>query len=238
MTIENRDERLHLARALVRHLEAGDDQQAEQVIRKLAGEQAERLYTEVGHLTRELHDTMNSFLEDAQLAEIAHVDIPDASERLRYVITTTEQAAHATLSAVEAGLPLVDDLKEQAVTLLERWRQTPEDGAPLSGRDGELEAFLEQVRTNTTTLHARMSEVLIAQGFQDITGQIIRKVIDLVQNLEVKLVELIRLSGHAPSAGNSRSVEELAGPAVPGVAQGEMITDQDDVDDLLSSLGF
>ncbi len=87
-----------------------------------------------------------------------------------------------------------------------------------------------------------MNEVLLAQGFQDVTGQIIRRVIGLVQDVEESMVELIRLSGQPGSIQDDRSEQStephLEGPTVPGVEQGKMMENQDDVDDLLSSLGF
>jgi chemotaxis protein CheZ len=84
--------------------------------------------------------------------------------------------------------------------------------------------------------------VLLAQGYQDITGQVIRKVIDLVNDVESKLVQLIRLSGQRKNDEQqaSGSVPDISpqGPVVPGVDKGDVVNGQDDVDDLLSSLGF
>ena len=89
-------------------------------------------------------------------------------------------------------------------------------------------------------MHASLSEVLMAQDYQDLTGQIIRKVITLVQNVEQKLVKLVRITGNKldDSKGATDDKKELSGPAIPGLDQGDQVTNQDDVDDLLSSLGF
>lgn len=240
------EDRLELARSLVSHLESGDDQGAVSVIAELAGFRDSLLFREIGRLTRELHDSINGFVMDAGLADIAQTEMPNAAERLRYVIQTTEQAANTTLGAVEDSLPLADSLRNDARHLGEQWAKfnsrqlTVDDFRELSS---ELSHFLTMTQTNTEELHNKLSEVLLAQGYQDITGQIIRKVIDLVNDVESKLVELVRLSGHkarAEGAGDEKKGPDTAahGPAVPGVDKGELVNGQDDVDDLLSSLGF
>jgi chemotaxis protein CheZ len=241
---EQATEQLQLARALVSHLESGNDEGAVSVIAALAGVRDSLLFREVGRLTRELHDSINSFMADARLADIAQTDMPDAAERLRYVITTTEQAANTTLGAVEESLPLADALRSDARQLAERWERF--DSRKPSIDDfhelGEqLSAFLSATQTNSEALHDKLSEVLVAQGYQDITGQVIRKVISLVDDVEGKLVELVRLSGsrakgRLPTEGERDIVAQ--GPAVPGVGRAAMVNGQDDVDDLLSSLGF
>lgn len=237
-------EQLHLARSLVSHLETGNQEGAVSVIAELAGVRDSLLFREVGRLTRELHDSINGFMMDARLADIAQTEMPDAAERLRYVISTTEQAANTTLGAVEDSLPLADSLRSDARHLAEQWERfnsrklSVDDFRELSA---ELSAFLSATQTNSEALHDKLSEVLLAQGYQDITGQIIRKVISLVDDVEGKLVELVRLSGNRPktrsTAVDGRDIA-AQGPAVPGVDRAEMVNGQDDVDDLLSSLGF
>jgi chemotaxis protein CheZ len=107
----------------------------------------------------------------------------------------------------------------------------------------ELDVFFSEVSGGARTLNGYLSEVLMAQDFQDLTGQIIRRVITLVQDLEVSLVDLIRLSG-PPAAGRREAdyktskVVALSGPVVPGVDHGDSVQGQDEVDALLSSLGF
>ena len=244
-TAEKLNDKLALAKSLVSHLESGNHDDAGDVISELAGFSDSLLFQEVGRLTRELHDSINGFVADARLVDIAENDIPDAAERLRYVITTTEQAANTTLNAVEDSLPLADSLTSGAKHLSGQWEKfnsrqlTVDDFRELSG---ELSQFLETTQANSKALHEKLSEVLLAQGYQDITGQIIRKVIDLVKDVEDKLVDLVRLSGsHAKQKENSGQEGPditAQGPVVPGVDKGDVVTSQDDVDDLLSSLGF
>ncbi|MDJ0741223.1 MAG: protein phosphatase CheZ [Gammaproteobacteria bacterium] len=237
--------RLALARTLVSHLESGDHDGALSVVAELAGFRDSMLFQEVGRLTRELHDSINGFVMDAQLADIAKHEMPNAAERLRYVIATTEQAANVTLGAVEDSLPLADSLRKDAQHLGDQWAKfnsrqlTVDDFRALSA---ELSRFLEATQANTVELHDKLSEVLLAQGYQDITGQIIRKVIDLVNDVEGKLVELVRLSGGRIKTDETDARESSGtaaqGPVVPGVDTGDLVNGQDDVDDLLSSLGF
>ncbi|MCB1774422.1 MAG: protein phosphatase CheZ [Gammaproteobacteria bacterium] len=238
-------DQLDLARSLVSHLESGDANQADSVIAELAGFRDSLLFQEVGRLTRELHESINGFVMDAQLIDIAQNEMPNAAERLRYVIATTEQAANVTLGAVEDSLPLADSLRDDAQHLADQWARF--NSRQLSVSDfrelsSELSAFLESTQSNTEELHQKLSEVLLAQGYQDITGQVIRKVIDLVNDVESKLVELIRLSGQRKKDEQraSETVPDISpqGPVVPGVDRGDVVQGQDDVDDLLSSLGF
>lgn len=237
--------RLQLARSLVNCLESGNENDAGDVIAELSGFGDSQLFQEIGRLTRELHDSINSFVADARLADIAQHEMPDAAERLRYVIATTEQAANTTLGAVEESLPLADTLRSDARHLADQWdrfnsRQlSVDDFRELSG---EISNFLTVTQTNSDALHDKLSEVLMAQGYQDLTGQVIRKVITLVNDVEVKLVELVRLSGsHVKPVDNKEAKQpDLSpqGPVVPGVDNGDVVSGQDDVDDLLSSLGF
>jgi chemotaxis protein CheZ len=244
-TAESPDEKLSLAKSLVTHLESGNEEDAGSVIAELAGFSDNLLFQEIGRLTRELHNAINGFVMDARLADIAEHEMPDAAERLRYVITTTEQAANTTLNAVEASLPLADSLRSDALHLAQQWqrfnsRQLSVDD--FRGLSGELSKFLDATQSNSEALHDKLSEVLMAQSYQDITGQIIRKVINLVDDVEGKLVELVRLSGNRVKAQEKNDQQgsgvAAQGPVVPGVDKGDVVTSQDDVDDLLSSLGF
>lgn len=114
------ENQLELARSLVAHLEARDDESATQVLAQLAGVGDSLLFREVGRLARELHTSINEFLLDARLADLTEHDIPDAAERLRYVISMTEQAANTTLASVEKSLPLADALHADAGRLGEQ----------------------------------------------------------------------------------------------------------------------
>jgi chemotaxis protein CheZ len=240
----DKQQRLEIAKSLVISLEAGDDVESERLIESLApAKRNDDLFQEVGRLTRELHDAINGFLLDARISDMTNVEIPDAKERLTYVITMTEQSANRTLNAVEHSIPLIEQIGKQSAELSERWEKlrsrllNKEDFKELSD---SLSGFLKRTESDAGELHKDLSEVLMAQDFQDLTGQIIRKVINLVHDVEEKLVMLVRITGDKLEAPDQKkeAKEELAGPAVPGLDQGDQVTNQDDVDDLLSSLGF
>jgi len=238
----NIDERLMLAKDLVTQLEAGNEAEADQISVMLVGDTENNLYQEVGRLTRELHDALNNFMRDPRIPELAEIEIPDAKERLSYVLTMTERSANTTLAAVEEGIPISDELGNSAAKIYQEWelfkerKLTVEDFRALST---ELTDFLANTKQQTADIHGKLTDVLMAQEFQDLTGQIIRKVITLVQDVEDKLVELVRITGaQLPESTKQHSAEILEGPVVPGVDQGDVVNSQDDVDDLLSSLGF
>ncbi len=240
--MKTRSDLLDKARELVAYLESGDDDAADKMLEQLADFSENTLFREVGRLTRELHEAINGFLLDAQITDLAQREIPDASERLAYVITMTEKSANTTLGAVEESLPLADELGEKAAALSDKWglfnerKMTVDDFRTLSG---DLTKFLDIATSHSKILHGNLSSVLLAQDFQDLTGQIIRQVITLVTDIEDKLVQLVRISGtKMPDIGYKSDTQKLEGPVVPGVNQGDVVEGQDDVDDLLSSLGF
>ncbi len=244
MTKQVEDNRLLLAKNLVQALEAEDEHQADAILDQISGLRESMLFQEVGRLTRQLHDTMSSFEMDSKVAELTEIDIPDAKERLQYVITTTEQAANQTLTVVEDLLPISKELTEQANTLSNKWDRFLAKDMPFQefkDMSQEITDHFIQEKNGLANVQTGLNEVLLAQGFQDITGQIIRRVIDLVQDLETSMVELVRISGGKSQSDTVHHHEpELPGPVVPGVddKSGDVAKSQDDVDDLLSSLGF
>ena len=244
----DKEAKLDLARRLVAELEAGDEMMAESTLSELSGNTLGNgsLFQEVGRLTRELHEAINGFVLDTTMAEMVQVDMPDAAERLQYVIQTTEQAAHQTLEALEEAMPVSERLKGTADRLNAQWGKflqrelTVEDFKALSG---ELSEFLQSTAEDSAELHNKMNEIMMAQGFQDITGQIIKKVIKLVQEVESRLIYLVKLAGNIHTSKDDEELKKQKmaaeeGPAVPGVTQSQVVSGQDDVDDLLSSLGF
>ncbi len=240
---------LDQARTLVTELEAGNDSAAGGLIEELSRMREQTLFQELGKMTRQLHDSLTSFALDSRMQSMAESDIPDAKARLNHVINMTEESANRTLSAVEGTLPIAEQLQDQANTLHEKWdrfRNKDMNVEEFRGMSQEIGDFLDVTVTHASQIHGNLSEVMMAQGFQDLTGQIIRRVITLVTEVEDNLVELIRLSGDAEAgmqnAGDAEKTEDVMqgiGPQVPGVSDdGGSVSGQDEVDDLLSSLGF
>lgn len=241
------EDALQLARIYVEHLEQGREQEASEVLSRLKGSDAE-LFQGVGRLAREVHETINEIngaLNDPRLSEITQHELPDAQQRLGHVVVMTEQAANTTLGAIESSEPLLNEILSRNTELAAAWQRfrarelQVEDFRLLSK---ELEAFFVQLEQQGGAVQGHLSDILMAQSYQDLTGQILRKVSSLVQDVEQKLVELVRIAGKVPAstdwgAGPGQSAAD-DGPLVPGVNDQGRVSGQDEVDDLLSQLGF
>ncbi len=232
-------------RNLLQLLESGDEAGARGVFDEWVSLQETSLFQHVGKLTRDIHDTLTNFPLDSRLSQLADEEIPDAKERLNYVIEMTDKSAHRTLNAVEACLPLAESIEEQGGQLLADWERfrnrelSIEEFKVLAQRVSD---FFSTVAQSSASMRGELSDVMMAQDFQDLTGQIIRRVINLVQEIEEKLVDLVRVAGShiQPSAESSQKSSTVRGegPTVPTLAGDDSVASQDDVDDLLSSLGF
>ena len=192
-----------------------------------------QLYGRLGAIVRELHDALRELGHDRSLFDAVH-EVFDSQERLKYIASLTEQAANKVLNAVDASLPVQDSQGERATELTQRWQ------AMFEGKLGidefkQLAAdsrdFCSTVAANSDGEKARLMDIMMAQDFQDITGQIIKKVLALTGNLETQLMQLLR--DYAPSGPRNAAVDLLSGPNVPTAALG-----QGDVDSLLAELGF
>lgn len=242
---------LEYAKKLVECIEQGDAQAAENMLEELSAMRESQLFQELGRLTRDLHDSLVNFQVDPKMADLAEKDIPDAKERLNHVITMTEEAADKTLTAVEGALKQFDELRERASRLHANWsrfRKRDMGVDEFRAMSGELDEFFAWLDQTGATINNSLSDIMMAQDFQDLTGQIIRRVITLVQDVEDGLVSLIRMTGHKMNSQDASAEKqqgrkqesgiEAVGPAVPGVDQADVVNGQDEVDDLLSSLGF
>ena len=222
-------------------MENGNEVDAIEIIDELTSIRETELYQDMGKLTRELHDAISNFGMDDSLNTLAEKSIPDARERLNYVISKTDEAANKTLEAVEESIPICDDLNKRSVTLHQTWnkftsRELSADEFRLLSKD--ISVFFNDT-SKLTTVKNYLTDVLLAQEYQDLTGQIIKKVIHLVGEVEGKLIGLIQLTG-APQVETEQDddASSLDGPPVPGLAHKDTVSGQDEVDDLLSSLGF
>lgn len=243
--VRQEDERLVSARALVAALETGDEIEATRLLGELTRVHESAVFVEMGRLTRQLHDSLCRVDVDDRLRDMTKQEIPEAKERLAYVVRMTEQAANQTLGAVEASLPVSARLEQRARELAAEWERfgqrqlKPSQMRELGTGVGE---FLAGARRDSHEIHANLSEILTAQAFQDLTGQVLRRVTALVQEVEDNLVNLIRLSSGLTEGERTprplRPTIEPSGPAIGPAAQSGGVASQDEVDALLSSLGF
>lgn len=200
---------------------------------------ADALINRVGHLTRTLHDSLRELGYNKRLEEAA-AKIPDAQDRLAYVALMTEKAAERALNATEIAKPIQDKLAADAAILSRLWQQA-DSGQPDTDAFRKLVAqtrsYLDDVPNRTNATNAQLMEVMMAQDFQDLTGQVMKKITKMVQGLEQELVQLLR--DNVP-LDKKEEVNEglLNGPVVKSAGRTDVVTNQDQVDDLLASLGF
>lgn len=240
------DMRLSLARSLVESLEKGEEAESDQIISSLIDQHESMLFQEIGRLTRQLHDAMHTFRYDNRISELAEARIPDARERLGFVIEKTEESAHKTLNAVEEALPIASDLAINGEKMHADWSRFTRremDVNEFKEMSKQIESFLAMVKDDAQILNSLLSDIMMAQDFQDLTGQIIRQVITLVQDMEESLVGVIKRTSHVQGladkkAGANRTGVVAEGPQINAEDNPNVMSGQDDVDDLLSSLGF
>ena len=245
MNITNKELQLDAARALVAALESDNPDQAGKQLVILTQSRENELFREVGKLTRELHEAMSNFSVDSRLADLTEHDMPDTRERLNYVIKTTEQAAHQTLGYIDNTLPIAKELKQTAENIKQSWhrfRKREMNADEFRTLVKEIETYLPTVTNNADTIHANLSEMMMAQGFQDLTGQILKQVISLVEEVEDNLVRLVKVAGkhYEPKPVAEKKVDPIKaeGPQINAENKPNVVNNQDEVDDLLSSLGF
>lgn len=233
------------AKELVSLLEAGDQDAANELLAKINSNSAAPLFKEVGKLTRQLHDSLVDFRLDSRINDLAINEIPHAKDRLQFVMEKTEIAANRTMDAVEATLPIADNLQKCLTQVRPQWNNLMGgriDVGSFKTLCHKIDELLTQVEGDTTKLHAQLTEILMAQDFQDLTGQVIRRVIEMVQEVETQLVGILTIFGHEHENENvePQTGIEAEGPIVTEQKrqEKEVMQSQDDVDDLLSSLGF
>ncbi len=238
---------LEEAKQLVIYLEQGDNDAANALLEAASLKESIELFAEVGKLTRQLHDSLNNFQLDERIAGLANQDIPDAQSRLTYVIEETEKAANTTMDAVEASMPIAEKLSERIDQVMPEWKKLMSRQLELGDFKSlckDLDTFLEEAATDSSKLTSLLTEVLMAQGYQDLTGQVIRRVIELVKEVEDSLVNMLTMFGEKEVSNFANKTEkkndkvEAEGPIIDAESRDDVVKGQDDVDDLLSSLGF
>jgi len=249
-TSEQYNNLLEKARSLVNCVEAGDGDEVNKILDDLGNSREEYLYQELGKLTRELHSTLDNFQSDTRIAQLVGEDIPDARDRLEHVINLTDKSAHRTIDIVEQSIPQCDSIAEEVNKLGQSWKQCKKRKMKLADLKKFYNTFTEShevIIQDVGHIKSGLNEILMAQDFQDLTGQIISRVITMVADVEESLVNLIKVTGHSQPLNNlahkkagdkDKGGIQVEGPQVPGRESESIISGQDGVDDLLSSLGF
>ena len=224
-------ERLAQARRLVAALEQGDHAAEAAASQEILAAEMFDWHTDLARITDELRDTLCSHKVTSELSRLAHRELPDAKLSLEHVLALTEDAAHQTLSAVEAAMPVAASIVASVRAFAREWPA----GSAGTSRDAALRGLLGRLEHEGGSLKARLSEVLMAQGFQDLSGQIIRRVAQLVGELDEHLSQF--RSESDPGEVRTSDLHRGTGTAVPGVSGAARVSGQQDVDDLLSELG-
>ncbi len=256
------DEKFHeqlesCSKLLIEKLQNNDYQEASELIHTLYEARDKHVYTAVGKLTRALHNAIVNFHVDVDVdiegvSEGGEVnsEIRDASDRLQYVIKMTQEAADKTMDRVESSAPIAMNLRQEASDLRSEWEKlhrrelSKEEFSDLYARLG---TFLDETGESTEALNNNLQAIILEQGFQDLTGQVLKKVIGLITDVEKELVNLVRIAGQVeemtgivvPDGENGKKDTcEAEGPQIHAQVREDVVSGQDQVDDLLSSLGF
>jgi len=198
------------------------------------------MYSRIGNLTRQLYDTLHQLGYSDALEKVAQQDIPDARERLVYIATMSEQAATRTLNAVEKIQPIQVAMESQSQDLHSRWemlfdnRLSVEEFKHLAV---DTRSFCLGVPVQARKTNVQLLEIMMAQDFQDLTGQVIKKIVAMAQNMEQEMLQLLVAAMPAEKKAGIES-ELLNGPVINPAGRDDVVTSQAQVDDLLESLGF
>jgi chemotaxis protein CheZ len=198
------------------------------------------MFTRLGGIVRLLHDSLRELGYDRSLNSVA-TEITDAKDRLEYVASLTEQAANKVLNAIDLGMPAQDILSKQGKEMDSRWAAMFEGKLGVDEFKqlaGDSRQFASNVIDATDAEKARLLEIMMAQDFQDITGQLIKKIVVITHTAERELAQLLRDNAPAELKAAMQPAEPkpdalMNGPAIHGTAMA-----QNGVDDLLESLGF
>lgn len=205
------------------------------------GTSTEAILGRIGQLTRQLREGLRELGLDKQVERAAQA-IPDARDRLNYVAATTERAAHRALNAIDLAQPLQARLATDAGELNARWDQWFANPIELNdARELVLDTrtYLREVPKTADAINAQLMEILMAQDFQDLTGQVIKKMMEVVNDVETQLLQVL-IENSPPEKRQELSLNQnsmLNGPQIHAGAA-DAVADQSQVDDLLESLGF
>ncbi len=248
------------AKLLAEKLQSNQFEEASELIQTITHTRDQHIFQSVGKLTRGLHDAIVNFHVDVDLSseqpQVEKSDIHDASDRLNYVIDLTQKAADKTMDMVDQAAPIAINLGQEASALRDEWaRLKRREMSPNEFRDlyERIDGFLGQMVIGTTQLNESFQNIILEQGFQDLTGQVLKRVIGLIKDVEKDLVSLVRMAGQVEEITGLGDEKELIehdkeiftkrkteaeGPQVHAADRKDVVASQDDVDDLLSSLGF
>ncbi len=191
------------------------------------------VHNQIGHLTRQLHDTLRE-LGYADKLRGSVDELPDAQSRLTYIARLTGEAAEKVLSRVELAKIRQDFISAEARRVGELLVKDPVAAVAT----GQVYNFVGDVQQVSQDIDGHLTEIMMAQDFHDLTGQVIARVVNLAATIEEQLIELLIKTAPQPAPPAVQARQALQGPVVDAAARDDVVTDQSQVDDLLASLGF
>jgi chemotaxis protein CheZ len=199
------------------------------------GHASDQMFQQLGAITRQLHDALKE-LGYADKLKGTVEQLPDAQSRLSYIARLTGEAAEKVLNHV-------DGAKTEQSLIAQRGRQLSDTITRVPGLAKAMPELLEwsqDVVTQAEQTDTRLTEIMLAQDFHDLTGQVISRVVQLAGTIEEQLLSLLLQSAPTGTPGQDKAYDmnALQGPVVSAEGRTDVVTDQKDVDDLLASLGF
>ena len=190
------------------------------------------VFQQLGSITRLLHDTMQQLGVMPKL-QVATDGLPDARSRLSYIATKTAAAADKVLNSVDQA-----KLEHAAISEATREMARAIVANPVKAvASGQVMNFVQDVETRTAAIDGHLTDIMMAQDFHDLTGQVVAKVVALANDLEDSLVKLL-VQVVPPDQRDKVDPSVLNGPVVNPAGRTDVVSDQSEVDDLLASLGF
>jgi chemotaxis protein CheZ len=207
----------------------GDTERAEKYVTRFTNPGGKDIFVEVGKITRKLHDSLREFQSaiNPRLQNLPVGELPEASDKLQWVIKKTEEAAERTISLVERHMEGQEEVSKCILQL----ESSLKEREPLNEENVRA---LDYLKNMNQELPKDLMEILIAQDFQDLTGQIIKRVIQLIADIEKQLVKILTIFGVQMEP--VQQTDELKGPSI--AKHDGVVSDQSEVDDLLKGFGF
>ena len=190
------------------------------------------VFQQLGQITRQLHDTLAQLGVMPRLQEAAN-GLPDARSRLTYIAQKTGDAANRVLNSVDKAKAEHHSISDQTRAMAAAIVADPVKAVA----SGAVMNFVTDVEACTGRIDAHLTDIMMAQDFHDLTGQVVAKVVTLANDLEDSLVKLLI---QVVPEGVREQVDPsvLNGPVVNPEGRTDVVADQGEVDDLLASLGF
>jgi chemotaxis protein CheZ len=199
---------------------------------QMAAQASPEIFQQLGHITRQLHDTLQQLGVMPKL-QIAADGLPDARSRLNYIASKTADAANKVLNLVDSAKTehehIASETRRMAAAIVADPVKAVASGAVMN--------FVGDVEASTQRIDNHLTDIMMAQDFHDLTGQVVAKVVTLATELEDSLVKLL-VQAAPPEQAHRVEAQLLNGPVVNPEGRTDIVKNQGEVDDLLASLGF